>query len=123
VRQVAGVLDSLPEGERARAVVITGNYGEAGALARYGRPYGVTAIYSGQNELWHLGPPPAGADVVVTVGMGGAFLDGAFARCAEAARLANGVGVDNEEEGVPVRICRAPRLPWSQLWPDFQHFD
>jgi hypothetical protein len=30
-------------------------------------------------------------------------------------------GVANEEEGTVVRICRGPRRPWSQLWPEFRH--
>jgi hypothetical protein len=43
VRQVADVYATLPADERARAVVITGNYGEAGALARYGPAQGIPA--------------------------------------------------------------------------------
>ncbi len=42
-RQVADVFRSLPPADAAKAVVITANYGEAGALERYGdrvRPAG-----------------------------------------------------------------------------------
>jgi len=46
-----------------------------------------------------------------------------FASCTTTARLDNGVGVDNEEQGRPVRVCRSPRAHWRTLWSDFQHYD
>ncbi|HEU4422860.1 MAG TPA: glycosyltransferase family 39 protein [Pilimelia sp.] len=124
VRQVAAVYQSLPPHEQVGAVIITGNYGEAGALVRYGGPYDLPAVYSGQNQLWHLGPPPPNTEVVITVGAGGeAFHQASFERCFIASRLENGVDIDNEEQGVPVRICHRPRESWDRLWPRFQHFD
>src|SRR5439155_5643214 len=69
VRQVAGVYRDLSAGDRAHAVIVTGNYGEHGAIARYGGPYGLPPVYSGQNELWYLARPPGGATVVVLVGL------------------------------------------------------
>jgi hypothetical protein len=38
-------------------------------------------------------------------------------------RLHNRAGVDNEEVGEPVAVCRGPRLPWPAMWPHFQHYD
>jgi len=37
------------------AVVLTANYGEAGALDRFGA--GLPGVYSGQNEFWYRGRP------------------------------------------------------------------
>jgi hypothetical protein len=123
VRQVAEVYGRLPAADRARAVVVTGNYGEHGAIARYGRPYGLPAVYSGQNELYHLGPPPDAATVVLLVGIDPDGVGSRFGACTVAARLDNGVGVDNEEQGRPVAVCRDRRGSWRTLWPDFQHYD
>jgi hypothetical protein len=124
VRQVAGVYDSLPPADKAVAVLLTGNYGEAGALDRYGPAYGLPKVYSGQNQLYHLGPPPESATVVVVVFEDGRTLLGrSFGSCTASARLINGVGVDNEEEGATVWICRQPVASWGNLWPSFQHFD
>jgi hypothetical protein len=39
------------------------------------------------------------------------------------ARLDNGVHIDNEEQGIPVRACHGLRAPWMRMWPEFQHFD
>jgi 4-amino-4-deoxy-L-arabinose transferase-like glycosyltransferase len=124
VRQVADAYRGLPDTDRARAVVLTGNYGEHGAIARYGKAYGLPNVYSGQNELYELARPPDTATVVVVVGIDNReFLAGHFAECRTIARLDDGVGIDNEEQGRGVHVCRDPRAPWRTLWPDFQHYD
>jgi hypothetical protein len=38
-----------------------------------------------------------------------------------AARIDNGYGVDNEEQGAGVWICRGLREPWPEIWPAFRH--
>jgi hypothetical protein len=37
--------------------------------------------------------------------------------CRVVARIDNDAGVDNEEQGEAVMVCRGPRRPWSQEWP------
>jgi len=123
VREVADVVDDLPAADRAHAVLLTANYGEAGALDRYGPRYHLPPVYSGHNELYNVGPPPDSASVAVVVGMDPARLSAVFTTCATMAELDNQVGVDNEEQGVAVRVCRGPREPWSALWPRLQHYD
>ncbi|WP_238010901.1 glycosyltransferase family 39 protein [Dactylosporangium sp. AC04546] len=123
VRQVADVYESLPAEDRARTVLLTGNYGEAGALDRYGKPLGLPDVYSGQNELWHLGPPPESATVVVFVFQGDPDRLRSFGSCEERARLDNGYGVENEEQTARVYVCRDLNGSWAELWPRFQHFD
>ncbi|MDQ2782779.1 MAG: glycosyltransferase family 39 protein [Actinomycetota bacterium] len=123
VAQVAAVRDSLPPGERDGLVVITDNYGEAGAIARYGPPLGMPTPLSGQNELWFVARPPATRAVAIVVGRGAGTIAGRNATCTVAARLDNGVGVSNEEQRQPVSVCRAARLPWDQVWPQFAHLD
>ncbi|SDD68169.1 glycosyltransferase family 39 protein [Glycomyces harbinensis] len=118
--QVEEVVSALPAGEAEAAVIITSNYGEAGALERYGE--GLPPIFSGHNELHEYGPPPASATVVVTVGLPlervSAFFDG----CEIAAELDSGVDVENEEQGRTVGVCRGPVEDWTALWPRFQHY-
>jgi hypothetical protein len=123
VRQVADVVRGLPEQDRARTVVIASNYGEAGAIARYGPRWGLGRVYSGQNALVDQAQPPTGAEVAVIVGGQLPGVRHLFASCTVAARLDNGVGVDNEEQGQPVAVCRGPVAAWPALWPQFQHLD
>ena len=67
--------------------------------------------------------PGRGTDVVVMVGYQLRAVEQLFASCDVAARLDNGVGVDNEEQDAPVAVCRGPVAPWSELWPRFRHLD
>jgi hypothetical protein len=46
-----------------------------------------------------------------------ATLDGWFTGCEPAGEVRNAEGVDNDEDGVRVRRCGAPREGWDRLWP------
>jgi 4-amino-4-deoxy-L-arabinose transferase-like glycosyltransferase len=114
VRTVAGV---YPPG----AVILTANYGEAGAIDRYGPAHGIPNAYSGHNAYGDWGPPPDGSAPVVTVGLGRNGLAAHFRGCALAARISNDAGVDNDEDRAPVYVCDAPRGTWSEQWPALRH--
>jgi hypothetical protein len=123
VRQIANAYGALPASDRANAVVIASNYGEAGAVDRYGAALGLPAVFSGQNQLYQQATPPSSANVVVFVG---GQLDRAqtlFDSCQTVGRLDNGVGVDNEEQGEPIAVCRSPIGGWSAVWPKLAHKD
>ncbi|GAA3781542.1 ArnT family glycosyltransferase [Micromonospora maritima] len=114
---VAAVHRGLPPAERDRAVVLTANYGEAGALARYGPARGLPRAYSGHNSMVTFGRPPDGADVVIAVGWSRPDrLRAWFTEVTEAGRVDQRVDVDNEENGGPIFVARGPRPPWSQIW-------
>ena len=126
VSQIAAVYHDLPPGQAGYAVIITGNYGEYGAIARYGSADGlpVNRIYSGQNELRNLGTPPDSARLAVVVGIDDPqWLASWFASCTVATRLDSGYRIDNEEQHRAVEVCRDPRQPWSTFWPRFYHYD
>ena len=123
VHQIASVYAGLSPTERAGAAVVTTNYGEAGAVARYGPALGLPAPLSGHNQLWFESQPPTSAVVLVVVGKGAAAVAARNSTCAVLARLDDGVGVANEEQGQPVSVCRDARQPWAAVWGSFQHED
>jgi 4-amino-4-deoxy-L-arabinose transferase-like glycosyltransferase len=115
-RAIAGVQADL--GGR-RAVVLTGNYGEAGAIDRYGSDLGLGPAYSGHNAYGDWGPPPDGAAPVIAVGLGS---DLELLRdCREVTRIDNEEDVDNDERGTRVYVCSGPLHPWSSEWPSLRH--
>ena len=121
-REVEGVVDGLPSDERAKAVILTGNYGEAGALELLGRD--LPPVYSGHNSLWDLGPPPDDRTVAVLVGSWApAWTHGALANCRLAATIHNDVDMPNEEEGQSILVCPTMTRTWSDAWPEFRHLD
>ena len=124
VRTVADVYHGLPAEDQARAVIYTGNYGEAGALHRYGGEYGgLPPVYSGHNQLYYEGPPPADRTVVIVWTQSIAGTGRVFEDCQPKAVQDNGVGVDNEEQGSVVAVCRVPAEGWAAIWPRLQHYD
>ncbi|MGW5384312.1 glycosyltransferase family 39 protein [Nocardia sp. NPDC003963] len=100
------------------AEILTDNYGEAAAIERFGAPYGLPVPHSGHNAYWWWGPP-VDSRPILTVGLTRAEV----ARfCADsvpeaAGRIDNGLGIDNDEQGAAMYVCRTVRAPWAQLWP------
>ena len=123
VGQIADVYDALPAAEAGRSVIIASNYGEAGAVARYGPDLGLPEVYSGHNQLYFEARPPDDVEVAIVIG---GQIDTAlanFGSCEVAATLDNEVGVDNEEQGQPIAVCRIPAGAWADIWPAFRHYD
>lgn len=109
VAQVRGVYDRQPAG----TVVITSNYGEAGALLHSADP---PPTYARQNSMWGLGPPPAHTRTAVAVGFDRDELAPYFGSIRLAARIDNGVGLDNDEQDAPVWVVGDQRAAWSAIW-------
>jgi 4-amino-4-deoxy-L-arabinose transferase-like glycosyltransferase len=122
VGQIAGVYRSLPLTERGTAVILTSNYGEAGAVDRFGPALGLPPAFSGHNNYWWWGPPPAPPGTTIAVGFDRTYLLGFFGDVRFATRLDNGLDVPNEEQGNPVWVCREQRAPWPALWPRLKHY-
>jgi hypothetical protein len=120
---VAQVFYSIPAPERASAVILTNNYGEAGAIAHFGPADGLPYPYSGHNGWTFWGPPPNSMRTVVLVGIGDREAHQDFTGCRLRTRIDDGVGLHNNEQGEPVWLCSGEAAPWSSLWSHLRHFD
>lgn len=120
VDTVTEVVDGLPAADRDRAVILTRNYGEAGALSLLGGA-ALPPVHSGHNSFADWGPPDDDRDLVVLVGHWEPTATGRFGGCAHQATVDNRAGAANEEQGAGVWAC--PELPgrWSAIWPDIRH--
>jgi 4-amino-4-deoxy-L-arabinose transferase-like glycosyltransferase len=130
VETVAGVYRELPN--RGDAVILAGNYGEAGAIDRYGPALGLPRAYSGHNAYGDWGPPAGDSGPVIAVGLEprdspvaparpSAGLGAQLRGCEVVARIDNEADVDNEERGTRVLVCNGPQRPWAQVWPALRH--
>src|SRR5215469_1509568 len=120
VGQIATAYRSVPPGQRAHAIVLTRNYGEAGAVDRFGPADGLPAAYSGHMGFWYWGPPPAAATTAVVVGYDRSELG--FCRTVRlAGQLNNREDVQDDEQGGPVWICQ-PDRSWATIWPSQKDF-
>jgi hypothetical protein len=117
VEEIAYVYRLVPAPERADTSVLASNYGEAGAVDRFGPALGLPDAFSGQDGFWYWGPPPATSNLSVVVGFDRRQLMRWFAGCALEGHLSNTYQVKNQERGTPIWICHQPRHDWSELWP------
>ncbi|MFI1916047.1 glycosyltransferase family 39 protein [Nocardia sp. NPDC020380] len=109
VTQVADIRARVAPG----AGILTGNYGEAGAIERFGA--GLPTPHSVQNSYWWWGPP-ADSETVLVLGFSATQLDRFCIAPEPVGRIDDGVGIHNDEQGKQVYLCRTPRQPWQDSW-------
>jgi hypothetical protein len=123
VHTVADAWRSMPPAERRRAAIFTSNYGEAGAVDLLGRKLGLPRSYSGHNGFSEWGEPPAGDVRVLLLGFDGPREAAPqFVGCRVVATINDDVGLNNQEQGLPVMLCRIAR-PWRAIWHSLTHYD
>jgi hypothetical protein len=122
--QVAEIYKSIPENEKPRTVILAGNYGEAGAVDLYGDEYGLPRMISGANSLWYRGYGQPEPETVILTGFERGYADQFFSSCTYSGTVTNQYGVKNEESSrhTGYYVCRKPRKPWSEMWPDMQWY-
>ncbi|MEV0092188.1 glycosyltransferase family 39 protein [Streptomyces sp. NPDC050738] len=116
---VAQAWSKVPPSTRPRAVILAQNYGQAGALVRYGPSRGLPTPYSGHMSFADWGPPPDSRDgpVILILQRGSTGYEADFTACREITRVDNGHDVDNEEQHAAIMLCTGTTEPWSALWP------
>jgi 4-amino-4-deoxy-L-arabinose transferase-like glycosyltransferase len=124
VETVAGIYSALPSDERPRTGILAGNYGEAGANDLYGPAHGLPEALSGVNSYWLRGYPDPPPNSLIVLGFRTDVAQRLFTSCDLVGRVTNRFGVRNEEtrDHPDILLCRAPRLPWPQLWAELRTF-
>ena len=115
-RAVASVVRALPPTDRARAVLVAANYGEAGALDLFGPRYGLPQVVSPAGSFWFFGPGTRPGDVVVTIGVSREDLRPLFASVEEAGEVRSPWSVAEERE-LTILVARGPRRTLQEVWP------
>jgi 4-amino-4-deoxy-L-arabinose transferase-like glycosyltransferase len=124
VETVAAIYAAQPAADKPHVGILTGNYGEAGAIDIIGPTYGLPKAISGVNTYWLRGygdPPP---QTLIVLGYTRHQLDPLFDACSLAGHVTNRAGVENEEsrDHPDIFVCRGPRKPWPELWKGLRHF-
>ncbi|HWG61327.1 MAG TPA: glycosyltransferase family 39 protein [Streptosporangiaceae bacterium] len=122
VALVARLYGALPRAERQRTTILTANYGEAGAIDRYGPGLGLPQAYSGGNNFWLWGPPPAADSTAIAVNAGPALLRREFTHVRLIATFWNGLGVSDDEQGAQIYLATGLKSPWARAWGAFRDY-
>jgi hypothetical protein len=116
---VAAAYHSVPADRRGDASIYATNYGEAGAIDRFGPARRLPPAWGGHNGYGLWGPPPQSLDPVVVV-WEDQTPDAFFVGCKEFACVT--APVPNEEsDRASVYVCTAPVGGWHAAWPRLVH--
>ena len=117
VSEIAAAYRRIPTPARGTVAILGSNYGESGAVDRFGGSLGLPHAYGVHMGYWYWGPPPAAATSVLAIGFDQAQVARFCAHPVLVARLDNHVGLKNDEQGAPLWSCTALRGVWEDLWP------
>jgi 4-amino-4-deoxy-L-arabinose transferase-like glycosyltransferase len=123
-QSVAHVYHSLPPQERDTTGILTGNYGESGALNLYGPALGLPHAMSLTNSFWYRGYDPRLPQIVILTGFSLEEAQKLFASCQVVAQNTNPDGVVNEEshDHPDILLCRNLRMPWPIYWARYRRY-
>jgi 4-amino-4-deoxy-L-arabinose transferase-like glycosyltransferase len=119
--QIAALLERLPDDDREDVVLLTGSYGEAGALDRYGPALDLPRPYSGHNSYGDWRRPVDDHATVVAIRVPVSVLQPHFGSCRQVDQVRFDLPLGNEVEAAPIVICRDLRGTWGEVWPQLRH--
>lgn len=118
---VAGVYQSLSPEDQARAVVLTGNYGQAGAIDLYGPALGLPGAISGHQNYSLWGTRGYSGEVVIAIGVRPELLRRFYAQVEYVDETYHPYAMPYEN--TPIYVCREPKQPLDEVWGEFKHWD
>jgi hypothetical protein len=121
---VANVYRSLSPQEQQRTGILTGNYGEAGALNLYGPDLGLPHAMGLTNSFWYRGYDSRLPEIVIIAGFRLEEGRRLFDNCIVAAKNTNPWSIENEEsrDHPDILVCRNLRVSWPEYWEHHRRF-
>lgn len=117
--EVGKVYRNLPPEEQRTAVIVSNNYGEAGALELYGPRYGLPRVYATHNSYHSWGPPPDSVRTFIGVMVSKRDLDRLF-ESVEQAGVQTCAFCTRPQQRIPIYVARRPRFLMSKAWMGFR---
>jgi hypothetical protein len=119
---IAVAWHAIPAEERTHTAIFTYGYQEAGAIDVLGHARGLPHAYSGHNGFSEWGEPPESDTRALLIGYDSpSDASPYFRHCHTLATIDNGVGLDNDQQGLPVQLCQ-PESAWTSIWPDLVRY-
>jgi len=122
VSLVSKVYQGLSPAEQMNTMIVTGNYGEAGAINHYGTAYGLPEASSGISSYYYWGPVNPRATIFLFVGYSEGYLTEYFSDVQVKEVISNPYDINNEEQGSLIILCRRSNLSMSELWLELKHY-
>jgi len=119
--EVAGIYNALPPEEREQTAILTGNYGEAGAIDMFGPKYGLPTALSGHQNHYYWGTMGFTGSNLITLQYGPRYLG-------EICTSVEKVGDHHHpwgmaEENHAIYLCRGLKKPLAEIWEDQKNWN
>lgn len=122
-RTVSSVYNGLSEEQQRLCVVLTDNYGEAGAIDFFAGRYNLPPAVSGHNNYWHWGSGDSDGEVIIR--LGGPSLESLKESYTEVTRVGT-FTCDYcmpYENNLPIHLCLGLKESLKEIWPQLKHYD
>ncbi|WP_298501899.1 glycosyltransferase family 39 protein [uncultured Maribacter sp.] len=119
VKLVDSVYQALPAKEKNNCVLWVENYGEAGALKILGNKYGLPNPISRHGSFWTWGYRNKDAEVWISLGNEKQSVEYVFDEV-ELVKIITHKYAIGEENGIPLYICRKPKVDIAKWWIDYE---
>jgi len=121
VAEVSAAYHSLPPVERAKAAILAGNYGEAGAIDLFGPRYGLPAAICAHQNYYFWGTHGFETGTLIVLQFDKSDLTPIFDSVEECGVHYHPYGM--AEENHPIYLCRNPKVKLSDIWPRLKHWN
>jgi hypothetical protein len=118
---VGEVYWALTPAEQRNAVILSTNYGEAGALELYGPELGLPPVVATHNSFHTWGPPSDSISTYIAVFVEREDLEARFDSVVEAA-VATCPDCTRPQRRIPIYVARGPRFSVTREWPGWKEY-
>ena len=118
---MTAIYGALPASQRATTVIVSSDYGVAGALQIFGNPKLLPASFSPQLSDWYWLPKNLAATDALMVGYAPSDVAWMCTSARVVAHLVVPYQVVNLEQGAPVTFCTL-NAPLPELWGRLKDF-
>ncbi len=112
---VAAVYDDLPSAEQAVAGIITGWYGQAGAINYFGRDNGLPPAICPHNSFYLWGPGDLSGEILIAVGISREDLEESFESVTPAGLVWSRYARPYDND-LTIYVVRGLKVPFEQVW-------
>lgn len=119
---VASVYHALPLEEQRNAIIVSTNYGEAGALELYGPEFGLPPVFATHNSYHLWGPPSDSIKTYIGVFIGRRDLESKFASVIDAS-VHTCPDCSRPQRSIPIYVAQGPQFSVTKEWPKFKIYN
>lgn len=119
--KVAGVYNSLPPEERAKAGIYAGNYGEAGAIDFYGTQYGLPKAISPHQSYFLWGPREYTGEILILLGASKEKAEKSCESIEEKTEVNHPYAQGYEK--YRIIVCRQTKKPLPEIWQSLKFWN